>query len=213
MQEPYGKENKNTMKKIIILVACTVYAACATAQTKVAYLDLYQRGGARHLRTTLMFNDTKMWCGKMTLGKALNILAEDGWVVDQTLIGANRVGAAFFVTRHKFHIILKKEYQQGENPFEKLSTRDGMISNTPIINEINVSKIKSEMAILSKEIRLKYYELKKNPESIPDNIDEFESKVEEYVNKYELLYNRNAPKYLPEICYWGSLRQIASKIK
>lgn len=200
------------MKKFIILVACIVCAACATAQTKVAYLDLYQRGGARHLRTTLMFNDTKMWCGKMTLGKALNMLAEDGWIVDQTLIGANRVGCAFVFTRHKFHIILKKEYQQGENPFEKLSARGRMAQNTPI-SEINVSKIKSEMAILSKEIRIKYYALKKSPNSIPDNINEFESKVGEYVNKYELLYNRYAPKYLPEICYLESLRQIASKIK
>ncbi len=155
MQESCGK-TKNKMKRFIILVACIVYAACATAQTKIAYLDLYQRGGARHLRTTLMFNNTQRWCGKMTLGQALNMLAEDGWVVDKTLIGANRVGAAFFVTRHKFHIILKKEYQQGENPFEKLLTRGGMAQNTPMKNahiiesDINVKQIKSEMAILSK---------------------------------------------------------------
>ncbi len=108
------------------------------------------------MRTTLMFNNTQRWCGKMTLGQALNMLAEDGWVVDKTLIGANRVGAAFFVTRHKFHIILKKEYQQGENPFEKLLTRGGMAQNTPMKNahiiesDINVKQIKSEMAILSK---------------------------------------------------------------
>lgn len=204
------------MKKFIILVACIVYAACATAQTKVAYLDLYQRGGARHLRTTLMFNETQRWCGKMTLGKALNMLAEDGWVVDQTLIGANRIGV-FFITRHKFHIILKKEYREGENPFEMLLTPGGLVQKKPIKNtkiiQAGVQKIKNEMAILSKEIRLKYYELKKDTDSIPGNIDEFESKVEEYVGKYELLYKREAPKYLPEIYYWRSLQQIASKIK
>lgn len=219
MQESCDKKNKNKMKKIIILVTCIVYAVCAMAQTKIAYLDLYQRGGARHLRTTLMFNDTKMWCGKMTIGKALNILAEDGWIVDQTLIGANRVGCAFVFTRHKFHIILKKEYQHGENPFEKLLTygfRNGTIQNTELIRyrePIDAQKIKNDMASLSKEIRAKYYELKKNTNSIPDNIEEFQSKVKEYVTKYELLYNRSAPQYLSEIYYLESLQKIALKIK
>jgi len=109
------------MKKFFIVVAlATCSALCASAQTKVAYVDLYQRGGAKHLRTTLMFNGKPVDCGKMNLGQALNMLAKDGWVVDQTLIGAKRVNLVP-VTRHKFHIILKKEYQQGENPFSNLA--------------------------------------------------------------------------------------------
>ena len=36
------------MKKLITLLVVATIALCASAQTKTAYLDLYQRGGARH---------------------------------------------------------------------------------------------------------------------------------------------------------------------
>ena len=209
-------ENKKEMKKIVVLAVSVVCAACAMAQTKIAYLDLYQRGGAQHLRTTLTFNGTKMWCGKMTLGQALNMLAEDGWVVDQTLIGARRVGLmTYYFTRHKFHIILKKEYQPGEDPFGSLLTHGYKFVDDPqstdasqnknrtnIIGAVNIQSLKS----LSQELRTKYYELKKNKSSIPGNIDEFESKVNEYVAKYEVLYNCKAPEYLPERQYLKLLK-------
>lgn len=88
-----------------------------SAQNKTAYLDLYQRGGAQHLRTTLIFNKKPLYLGKRNLGEVLNMLAESGWEVDKTF-NVKRFGIP--VTRHKFHIVLKKEYQAGENPFDGL---------------------------------------------------------------------------------------------
>ena len=90
-----------------------------SAQSKTAYLDLYQRGGAMHLKTTLIFNKKPVYLGKKNLGEVLNMLAESGWEVDKTF-NVRRFG--FWVTRHKFHVVLKKEYQAGENPFEQTLT-------------------------------------------------------------------------------------------
>ncbi len=113
------KLNLFIMKKLLMFVAIAMMVASAQAQTQIAYLDLYQRGGARHLRTTLMFDGNPIYIGKWNLGEMLNILAKQGWEIDHTLIGANRV-MLYLPTRHKFHIVLKKEYTKGTDPFEGL---------------------------------------------------------------------------------------------
>lgn len=106
------------MKRILTLTAAALLACTATAQTQTAYLDLYQRGGGQHLRTSLTFDGNPVDLGRHSLGETLNLLAGLGWEVDKTLVGANRV--LFFPTRHKFHIILKKKFLPGENPFDGL---------------------------------------------------------------------------------------------
>lgn len=116
------------MKHLIaLLVAMTISCSCCIiAQTRTAYLDLYQRGGARHLRTTLIFDNKPVYIGKTNLGAMLNKLAESGWETDRTINIRRSLWSSPF-TRHKFHIILKKEYTEGENPFDGLAssgTRD-----------------------------------------------------------------------------------------
>ena len=107
------------MKKLIALLAAMAIAGSISAQNKTAYLDLYQRGGAMHLKTTLIFNNRPVYLGKKNLGEVLNMLAESGWEIDKTL-NVRRVCWFWPFTRHKFHFVLKKEYQEGENPFDGL---------------------------------------------------------------------------------------------
>ena len=45
------------------------------------------------------------------------MLAESGWEIDRTL-NVRRLGWFWPFTRHKFHVILKKEYNNKENLFE-----------------------------------------------------------------------------------------------
>ena len=73
------------MKKLIALLAAMAIAGSISAQNKTAYLDLYQRGGAMHLKTTLIFNNRPVYLGKKNLGEVLNMLAESGWEIDKTL--------------------------------------------------------------------------------------------------------------------------------
>ena len=114
-----GTTNLNfiTMKKLIALLAAMAIVGSISAQSKTAYLDLYQRGGAMHLKTTLIFNNSPIYLGKKNLGEVLNMLAESGWEIDKTL-NVRRVCWFWPFTRHKFHFVLKKEYQAGENPFD-----------------------------------------------------------------------------------------------
>lgn len=100
------------MKKFVVLFAAMLFAASGFAQTKVAYLDLYMRGGGKHLKATLLRDREAIELGRRNLGEVLNELAQEGWEIDHTLIGANR--NVLFPTRHKFHIILKKVYEEAE---------------------------------------------------------------------------------------------------
>ena len=92
-------------------------AVSVNAQTKIAYCDVYFRGGGQNLRTTILYDDSPLWIGKTNMGETLNFLAALGWEVDSN-ISVERFG--FHITRHKLHIILKKKYSEGENPFEGL---------------------------------------------------------------------------------------------
>ena len=55
---------------------------------------------------------------------ALDILGNDGWVLDEA-IQIQRMPflyvPLFSVTRHKIHLIMKKEFNEGENPFSLLT--------------------------------------------------------------------------------------------
>ena len=111
------------------MLMAILIATSVSAQTRTAYLDLYQRGGGRHLRTTLMFDGKPIYIGRRNLGQTLNMLSRLGWEVDHTLIGANCV--LFLPTRHKFHIILKKKYHPGEDPFAGYPFAKSHNSQTP----------------------------------------------------------------------------------
>ena len=114
------------MKNLIALLVAVTISCGICAQTRTAYLDLYQRGGAKHLRTTLTYDNHTVYIGKNNLGEVLNRLAESGWEIDRVM-NIRRIAWFFPFTRHKFHIILKKEYTDGENPFDGLAssgTRD-----------------------------------------------------------------------------------------
>lgn len=133
------------MKKFVVLFAAMLFAASGFAQTKVAYLDLYMRGGGKHLKATLLRDREAIELGRRNLGEVLNELAQEGWVVNHTLVGANR--NVLFPTRHKFHIILKKVYEVSEmasspNPNAETSTESAeekkisLQRSQPEINEV-----------------------------------------------------------------------------
>lgn len=71
-----------------------------------------------------------MYCDKIfnlnnaNMAQALDILGNDGWVLDQVL-EVQRMPLWYFplftVTRHKVHLIMKKEFNEGENPFSLLT--------------------------------------------------------------------------------------------
>lgn len=109
------------MKKLLCLCFLSLLSEAGQAQkTKAAYQDMYQRGGGQHLRTTLIMDHSSIYLGRKNLGEVLNLLSGFGWQVDQTLIGAKRGFPNTWITRHKFHIILKKDYLEGTDPFREL---------------------------------------------------------------------------------------------
>jgi hypothetical protein len=109
------------MKKIVLtLFSIFAVVAFASAETKTAYCDIYARGGGRNLKVTAMFGGKPYSLGTHTdLGSVLNTLSKDGWEIDQSLV-IPRNGFLVFCTRHKLHLIMKKEYNEGENPFANL---------------------------------------------------------------------------------------------
>ncbi len=119
------------MKKMSVLIAI-LFAISANAQEKVAYLDLYQRGSWNHPQTTLLYNNRPMSLGYMNLGSALNMLADQGWVVKETM----NVQRFSFVTRHKLHVILEKRYNEGENPFEGLGRSKTRTTSSLVVHKV-----------------------------------------------------------------------------
>ncbi len=90
-----------------------------SAQTKIAYCDVYLRGGWNSLTATIMYDSTTFELGGYkgsNIGEVLNYMAADGWVLDREIVIPRHPYFSLF-TRHKLHLIMKKEYQPGENPF------------------------------------------------------------------------------------------------
>lgn len=108
------------MKKIIFaFFALFMFATSATAQNKTAYIDVYARGGGQHLKVTLLYGTDKVSYHSTDLGTVLNDLGQKGWILDESLV-IPRHNTWSIATRHKFHIIMKKDFVDGENPFEGL---------------------------------------------------------------------------------------------
>lgn len=105
------------MRKLLFILTLSLFSFNVSAQTKVAYCDVYARGGGLNLKITVSYdNQSYEPFGKMNIGEVLNIMAADGWVLDKEIVIPRHPLFSMF-TRHKLHLIMKKEYQEGDNPF------------------------------------------------------------------------------------------------
>ena len=105
------------MKKLLLLIGLICCIGSVSAQTKTAYCDVYMRGGYDCMTVTLMYDSNSHRLNRSySMGEILNIIAEDGWVLDNDIVIPRHPLYSFF-TRHKLHLIMKKEYNTGENPF------------------------------------------------------------------------------------------------
>ena len=139
------------MKRLLLLVAVLISIGDLSAQTKTAYCDVYARGGGKHLKITIMYDGNKFYDymlapynTRSNIGDVLNMLAEDGWELHETVVIPRHPFYSLF-TRHKLHLIMKKEYQPGENPFSlfEYSVNNNYNSNriesiTPIPSGVEV---------------------------------------------------------------------------
>ena len=109
------------MKKLFLAFFLMMCAFGASAQeTKTTYCDVYVRGGAKNQKVTIMYCNKMLNLNNSNMAEALDILGNDGWELDQ-IVPVQRMPflyiPLFSVTRHKVHLIMKKEYNEGENPF------------------------------------------------------------------------------------------------
>ncbi len=125
------------MKKLLVLIGFIMLTTNITAQTKTAYCDIYARGGGKNMKISIMYNKNPInWShsDRTNLGAVLNLMADNGWILDKEIVIPKqefRIFPWLNLTRHKLHLIMKKEYQTGEDPF---FTLQHVISR----NEINV---------------------------------------------------------------------------
>ena len=105
------------MKKLLLLISLICCFGSASAQTKTAYCDVYMRGGYDCMTVTIMFDSNSHRLNRSySMGEILNIMAEDDWVLDNDIVIPRHPWFSYF-TRHKLHLIMKKEYNKGEDPF------------------------------------------------------------------------------------------------
>ena len=105
------------MKKLLLLIGLICCFGSASAQTKTAYCDVYMRGGYDCMTVTIMYDSNSHRLNRSySMGEILNIMAEDDWVLDNDIVIPRHPWFSFF-TRHKLHLIMKKEYNKGEDPF------------------------------------------------------------------------------------------------
>lgn len=151
------------MKRLLLLVAMLMCISNLSAQTKIAYCDVYLRGGWNSLTATIMYDSTTFDLGEYNgsnIGEVLNYMAEDGWVLDREIVIPRHPYFSLF-TRHKLHLIMKKEYQPGENPFslfEKSANRKpevGDVATSPSklsVDEIEYNGVKAIQIITYKDM-------------------------------------------------------------
>ena len=114
------------MKKFFVslfLIMCCEFSASAQ-QTKTTYCDVYVRGGAKNQKVTIMYCDKVFNLNNANMALALDILGNDGWVLDEVVTVQRMyhpLVMPFWFTRHKLHLIMKKEFNEGENPFSLLT--------------------------------------------------------------------------------------------
>ena len=109
------------MKRLFLAFFLIMCAFGASAQeTKTTYCDVYVRGGAKNQKVTVMYCNKMLNLNNSNMAEVLDILGNDGWELDQ-VVPVQRMPflyiPLFSVTRHKVHLIMKKEYNEGENPF------------------------------------------------------------------------------------------------
>lgn len=110
------------MKRILLAIAVMLSVWTVSAQTKTAYCDVYLRGGGLNLNATIAFNgNTYDYIERVNIGEIINEFAAAGWVLQETVVIPRHPFSSMF-TRHKLHLIMKKEYKEGENPFKGLGT-------------------------------------------------------------------------------------------
>lgn len=122
-----GEEIK-TMKQFLVVFAMIFYISSLSAQTQTAYCDIYARGGGQNLKITIMYNDEIIPLGRSNMGNILNLLSADGWVLDREVVIPRHDWHSFF-TRHKLHLIMKKEYREDEQPFGLISSFASVLEN------------------------------------------------------------------------------------
>ena len=111
------------MRKILLIFTLSFITLSAYAQTKVAYCDVYARGGGKNMKINIIYDDAAYKIKiRSNLGYVLNLLAADGWVLDNDVV-IPRHPLYSSVTRHKLHLIMKKEYKEGDNPFLRLEEK------------------------------------------------------------------------------------------
>ena len=142
------------MKRLLLLVAMLMCISNLSAQTKIAYCDVYLRGGWNSLTATIMYDSTTFELGGYkgsNIGEVLNYMAADGWVLDREIVIPRHPYFSLF-TRHKLHLIMKKEYKPGENPFllfENSANKDsgyGNIASSPSnlsVDEVEYNGVKA----------------------------------------------------------------------
>ena len=128
------------MKKLLFVLILSLFSFDISAQTKTAYCDVYMRGGYDCMSVTIMYDsDSHNLNRSYSMGEILNIMAEDGWVLENDIVIPRHPFFSMF-TRHKLHLIMKKEYSTGENPFAFIKN---FCSNEKSIEEVK-SDIKEE---------------------------------------------------------------------
>lgn len=185
------------MKSLIALLVAVTISCGICAQTRTAYLDLYQRGGAKHLRTTLTYDNHTVYIGKNNLGEVLNRLAESGWEIDRVM-NIRRIAWFFPFTRHKFHIILKKEYVEGENPFRGLTSSGTRDYNSYSQTEKDVQAEKS-MTYASHEIKSDYNSYSQTGKDFPTEKSTTYDSYEIENDIHESIIPANAYRYREDI--------------
>lgn len=115
--DKYKAVMKHLNFTLLGLLVLLFVPSITVAQTKVAYCDVYARGSWNNMKISVIHKHG-IYNTIGNIGTILNILAEDGWMKDETIV-IPRHGIP--VTRHKLHFIMKKEYYEGETPFANFS--------------------------------------------------------------------------------------------
>ncbi|MBQ9138811.1 MAG: hypothetical protein IJX65_09270 [Alistipes sp.] len=127
------------MKRLFTFIALAAITFSLSAQTKVAYCDVYVRGGGQNLRVTVMYDHNVNYYDRTNMGNILNAFAADGWALDSEIV-IPRFHWWSWCTRHKLHLIMKKEYQTGENPFKNLKSLNLSRTSTSMDDSYNQNK-------------------------------------------------------------------------
>lgn len=113
-----------------MFVLFVLFAIGAHAQTKTAYCDVYLRGGGLHLKATVSYKGISYKITESTtIGNILALFTDNGWNLDESIV-IPRHTLWSIATRHKLHLIMRKEFFDGENPFVSLEKIKHQLENS-----------------------------------------------------------------------------------